>query len=85
MDKNYMWYTYVLKSLKDGRYYIGATSNLEQRVIRHNAGGNVSTKHRRPLQLVYSEVYPTKEMAYQREKILKSYKGGVAFKNLIPK
>ncbi|MEI6479299.1 MAG: GIY-YIG nuclease family protein [bacterium] len=34
-----MWFVYILKSLKDGRYYIGSTSDIEKRVERHNHGG----------------------------------------------
>ena len=78
-----MWFVYVLRSLKDGRHYIGSTSNIEERVRHHNRGSNSSTKHRRPLELVYSETYNTEEEAVAREFKIKSYKGGQAFKKLI--
>ena len=78
-----MWFVYVLKSLKDGRYYIGSTSNLEKRVERHNHGGNISTKNRRPLELVYFETYNTRVDAIHREAVIKSYKGGEAFEKLV--
>jgi len=78
-----MWYTYILQSKKDGRYYIGSTGDLEKRVERHNAGGNISTKNRRPLEIIYSEIYNTSGEALKREKEIKSWKGGIKFKKLI--
>ena len=77
------WFVYILRSLKDGRYYIGSASDLEKRIERHNRGGNISTKNRRPLELVYFEIYNTRVEALCREKTIKSYKGGEAFKKLI--
>lgn len=78
-----MWYVYVLKSLKDGKFYIGSTSNLENRITQHNSGRNVSTRNRRPFELVYSKQYNSKQGAWIVEHKIKSYKGGEAFKNLI--
>ena len=70
-------------NLKDHKFYIGYTSNLRARVNRHNRGGNISTKHRRPLELVYNEVYDTKLEAMRREREIKGYKGGIKFKKLL--
>lgn len=78
-----MWFVYVLKSLKDGKYYIGSTSDLERRLSQHNRGSNTSTKNRRPLELIYSETYNTEREAVSREFQIKSYKGGQAFKKLL--
>ena len=78
-----MWYVYILRSFRDGRFYVGSTSDLKERVRRHNAGRNVSTRHRTPFELVHSEVYDTKEDAVRREYQVKRYKGGEAFKKLI--
>ncbi|MDQ0969316.1 putative GIY-YIG superfamily endonuclease [Flavobacterium sp. W4I14] len=43
-----MFYSYILKSEKDGKYYYGSTENLEIRLIKHNRGDVKSTKARRP-------------------------------------
>src|SRR5688572_32437604 len=59
-----MYYTYILKSIKDSRYYFGSTSNLEQRLIRHNLGRVVSTKFRRPFVVHYYEVFSAKSAAF---------------------
>jgi putative endonuclease len=78
-----MWYTYILESEKDGNYYTGSTKNLEQRLAKHNAGATVSTKHRRPFKIVYSECFASKSEALKREYQIKRYKGGEAFKKLL--
>ena len=80
-----MWYTYIIRSLKDGRYYIGYTADVRRRLMTHNAGGNVSTRNRKPFVLVYFEEYSTRNKAMRRERQIKNYKGGEAFKKLINK
>jgi putative endonuclease len=52
-----MFFVYILKSLKDGDLYIGFTSDLENRTKEHNSGGVFSTRHRRPLKVIYYEAY----------------------------
>ncbi|EKD84687.1 MAG: hypothetical protein ACD_38C00172G0001 [uncultured bacterium] len=66
------YYTYVLQSKKDGKYYVGFTSNLGERVKLHNDGGVLSTKNRRPLEIVYFEGGISKEKAIKREKYFKT-------------
>jgi len=83
VKRNNMYCVYILRSLKDGKYYIGSTSNIESRLINHNSGRQRSTKNRIPFVLVYSENYPKKSMAEKRERQTKSYKGGKVFKRLI--
>lgn len=67
-----MFYTYVLKSLKDDKIYIGFSSNLKNRIKEHNQGQVEATKNRRPLKIVYYEACLSKEKAIEREKILKT-------------
>ncbi len=76
------YFVYILQSSKDGRYYIGSTANLEARLLYHNAGLQRSTRHRIPFILIYSEKLHSKTLALQREKQIKAYKGGEAFKRL---
>ena len=66
------YFVYVLKSLKDQRYYIGQTSNIERRLSDHNSGRVKSTKGRRPLILIYSEKCKNRMAALLREKEMKS-------------
>jgi putative endonuclease len=80
-----MYYVYILKSEKNHRYYIGCTSNIKRRIDDHNKGKVSSTKAFVPWSLVYIENYISKSEAYKRERKIKSYKGGNAFKDLIKK
>ena len=62
-----MNYTYILRC-GDGTLYCGWTNDLEKRLSAHNAGlGAKYTKSRRPVKLVYSESFETKEEAMRRE------------------
>ncbi len=78
-----MYFVYILKSLKDQKYYIGSTTGIASRLAYHNAGKQRSTKNRKPFILIYTEEYPSKSEAEKRERQIKSYKGGIAFKKLI--
>ena len=49
------YFVYVLLNAKDGKKYVGFTTNLAQRFERHNKGEVQSTKHRRLLKLIYFE------------------------------
>jgi putative endonuclease len=65
----------VVRSKKNGNFYTGVTGDLEQRLKQHNEGLVLSTKHMRPLQLVYFEACIDKNDAYHREKFLKTGMG----------
>jgi len=67
-----MFYVYVLESAKDNEFYIGFTNNLRKRLLKHNSGKIFSTKSRRPLKLIYTEVCLNEKDARQREKYLKT-------------
>lgn len=70
-----MFYTYVLLSLKDRRFYIGYSSHLKQRIKDHFDGKNTSTKPRLPFKLFYYEAHLSKIDAMRREKYFKTTKG----------
>lgn len=59
----------VLKSMKDGRFYIGLTHDLGRRFAEHNAGYVTATKGRIPFVLVYYEAYGSRSDAVRREKM----------------
>ena len=71
-----MCYTvYVLVSERDHRRYIGCTRDLSRRLEEHNRGLVKSTRHRRPLRLVYREEFETKTEALGRERFFKTGQG----------
>jgi len=67
-----MFYVYVLQSMKDYNLYAGFTNDLRKRLVKHNAGKVFSTKSRRPLRCIYTEVCLNDEDAKAREKYLKT-------------
>jgi putative endonuclease len=75
-------YVYILKSGKDGSFYIGLTKDIEKRVIQHNNGYNLSTKSKRPWAIVRTEEYGNNLLAIKRERFLKTCKGRQVVKNI---
>ena len=43
-----MYYTYILKSLKSGKFYFGHSENLSERLKTHNKGKVTYTRPFRP-------------------------------------
>ena len=78
-----MYYVYILKSKKDNRIYVGYTSNLEERLKKHNARQVKSTKFRVPLKLIYSEKFDNSSEARKRELYWKSGGGRRKLKRLL--
>lgn len=75
------YYTYVLKSLEDSKFYTGYTKNLKLRFKQHEKGLVESTKNRRPLILIYFEACLNQTDALHREKYLKTYYGKLFLHN----
>jgi len=76
-----VFFTYVIQSKKDGRFYTGSTSDLRKRLNEHNTGKVRSTKSRGPFVLIYYEACLDKQDALAREKYLKSGMGKRYLKN----
>jgi predicted GIY-YIG superfamily endonuclease len=71
-----MFWAYILEN-PDGRFYIGHTGDLAVRVENHNRTDRIGGKFTRkngPWQLVWSEQYPTRPAAMQRERQIKKMK-----------
>ncbi len=69
-----MHYVYIIRSLSSGRFYIGETSNLQDRLIRHNQNRSKATKNRGPWKIVIYCVVQNKSQAVKLERKLKSLK-----------
>lgn len=79
------YYAYILYSQSNDRYYIGSSSNPEQRLIRHNAGATPSTKAGRPWIIIHTEILDSKTEALKRENYLKKMKSRSFIEKLIEK
>ncbi|SFE06875.1 putative endonuclease [Flavobacterium phragmitis] len=74
---------YILFSESKNRYYIGFTSNLEERLIRHNQKSKGFTGNVNDWKVVYTENYEIKETAHKRELQIKSWKSRIKIEELI--
>ena len=68
----FMYYVYILFSLKDNKLYVGYTNNLRRRMSEHKNGMSLATSNRRPLGLIYYEAYMNQRDAMSREKYYKT-------------
>ena len=68
------FWVYILQCA-DSIYYTGHTDNLEMRIQQHHAGAIAScyTLNRRPLKLVFSQDFPTREEALASEQQIKGW------------
>lgn len=80
-----MYWVYVLKSLKDNGWYIGQTSNLDNRLKLHKDGKVRSTRSRRPFRLIYKESHISRASSQRAEKYYKSGAGRVKLKIILNK
>ncbi|HLD61168.1 MAG TPA: GIY-YIG nuclease family protein [Patescibacteria group bacterium] len=69
-------YTVYILQCSDKTLYTGCTNNIVKRVREHNAGkaGAKYTRARRPVRLVYSEVFRTLARGRRREAEIKRMK-----------
>jgi putative endonuclease len=75
-------FVYVIRSSKDGRFYVGLTDNVERRVFQHNSGKAKSTKGYVPWTLLFFEEFKTRVEARKREKFLKAGSGKEYIKHI---
>jgi putative endonuclease len=71
----HMYYTYVIRSLKDGSLYKGHCKDIDKRLQQHNAGMTRSIKSKTPYELKYYEEFESREEAIKREKYFKTAAG----------
>ncbi|MBI3662396.1 MAG: GIY-YIG nuclease family protein [Acidobacteria bacterium] len=68
------FFLYILQSTATGRFYIGQTQNLQERVAYHNANYSPALKNRGPWKLLYSEEFAARSEAVRRESYIKRQK-----------
>jgi len=69
-----MFFSYIIESISTGKYYIGQTNNLENRLKSHNQGDNKYTTSYKPWKVLYYKIYSSRQEAMSVEKKLKSLK-----------
>jgi putative endonuclease len=78
-----MFYVYILQSQTTKELYKGSTEDLRNRLLVHNSGKAIATKHGVPWKLVYYEAFLSKADARREELFLKSGKGRERIKWLL--
>lgn len=74
---------YILKSLKNDRYYIGSTNDLTRRFSEHTNGRSKYTKNVLPLELLFSQEFDTLTDARKMERRLKNFKNKEIIERII--
>ena len=69
-----MFAVYIIRSVRDDRFYTGHTEDIEQRMREHNNGRSHYTKGKGPWTLVYIEEFNTRSDAMKREAEIKNRK-----------
>jgi len=72
-----MYYTYVLLSTKDNKFYVRFSKDFKLRFEQHDKGIVETTRNRRPFTY---ETCINKDDATKREKYLKFYHGKMFFR-----
>ena len=76
MDRNgrtLAYYVYLLRC-SDGSYYVGHTNDLEHRLAVHERGPIEGyTLSRRPVDLVFSDQFSTRQEAFHRERRIRGW------------
>ena len=67
-----MFYVYILYSFKTASFYKGQTSNLNERLNRHNRGMEKYTKTGAPWQMIWTTEKSTRSEAMKLEQKLKN-------------
>jgi len=81
--EHFMFYVYILKSLKDSKLYIGYSNDIDRRLKEHNAGLVDATKRRVPFLLIYYEAFLNQQDATSQEKFYKTGWGRTHLKKIL--
>ncbi|TKC00181.1 GIY-YIG nuclease family protein [Pedobacter cryophilus] len=77
-----MFFVYILFSQSLNKYYIGSTSDLEDRLRKHNSNHKGFTGTHSDWIIKYSETFETKIQALKREKQIKNWKSRIMIEKL---
>ena len=71
---NTLGIVYILQSEKNGKYYIGSTTDLNRRILEHNSGKTKSLKYLLPMRLLFQQSFENLIAARRMEIKLKKMK-----------
>ena len=74
--------TYILEC-NNGDFYIGSTDDLNRRIEEHNKGENKSTKHKRPLKIIFTKSFDSLKEARSFEFFIKKQRNKNFYNKLI--
>ncbi|MDY0255099.1 MAG: GIY-YIG nuclease family protein [Tenuifilaceae bacterium] len=77
------YFTYILESELNGRYYVGSCEDVAARLKRHNEGATPSTKPYRPWRVVWTQQLDSRAEALKREREIKRMKSRLYIERLI--
>jgi putative endonuclease len=78
------FHVYILFSSTRNKCYVGHTGDdLEERLRKHNSNHKGFTGKTSDWKIVYTETIETKELAYKREREIKSWKSKMRIEQLI--
>ncbi len=78
-----MYFVYILYSARIDKYYIGYSSNVNVRLLKHNTSNSGFTSTGKPWIVVYTEAFKDKKTAMTRERQIKNWKNKYMISNLI--
>lgn len=78
-----MYYFYIIRSVKNGKLYLGFTPNLKARLKSHNLGGNKATKPYTPYKLIFYSSFINEQDAVNCEKYFKTTAGWRRIKGML--
>ena len=74
---------YILKSLVNGKYYVGSTNNLDRRLSEHAKGKTKSLRSKGPFDLVFRQEFSSLKEARTIEYKLKKLKSRLILDRVI--
>jgi putative endonuclease len=83
MTETRAYYVYVLWSESRAKFYVGSCADIDDRLVRHNAGRSKYTRTGTPWLLVHSEQFASRSEAVRRESEIKSWKSAARIRQML--
>ena len=78
-----MYYVYVLRSITNGKLYVGRSDDLKKRIRAHFNKKVKTTKRFGEVKLVFYEAFLDRKDSIRREKYFKTSKGKSSLRQII--